>query len=157
MQIVYKQGNLLDCNQSFIAHSCNNKGAFASGVAGDIRKKHPKVYQGYIDHKVYRLGEVIVVEDSGKIFFNIIGQDGYGRDGRRYVRYDALVDAFEKIDTMLETPTEVAMPLLGSGLGGGKWSIVSAIIEETKNIIPIVYVLEISKINASSSVSKRKT
>lgn len=58
-------------------------------------------------------------------------QFNYGRDGRRYVSYDALDHAFNDIaEKSKELNLCVKFPRIGCSLAGGNWNVVSAIISE---------------------------
>lgn len=157
MQIEYAKGDLFQTPIKVIVHGCNAQGVMGSGVAKIIREKYPKAYDRYRkEYELYnhlKLGQVIAVPcgdrvkdlDNFKIIINAITQEFYGRDGRRYVSYDAVADSMQAINRMSEVYgiTEVAMPQIGAGLGGGDWNVIAAIIEsELKNVKPHVYILE---------------
>lgn len=144
--ISYVTGDLLGATQKVILHGCNNHGVMGSGVARQIRAKWPNVYEVYaLKHKVFGLdmGDIIPVATlDGKIVVNCITQDGFGRDGARYVDYDAIDRCFQKINDRVEDweVSEVAMPRIGAGLGGGDWNMIEQIImKNSRNFIPVVY------------------
>lgn len=154
MKIEYLTGNLFeDAAVKFVAHCCNAQGRMGSGFAKELRERNPSVYETYRRHYLDRgldLGGAYPIHgDDGRIYFNIIGQEFFGYDGARYVSYDALATAFEEIDSqvkeneMLKGMDHLAMPLIGAGLAGGKWSIIASIIEQhSTNYQPIVYLLD---------------
>jgi O-acetyl-ADP-ribose deacetylase (regulator of RNase III) len=149
--IKYITGDLLGATQKVLIHGCNNHGVMGSGVARQIRAKWPNVYEVYnLRYKTFGLdlGEIVPVATlDGKIVVNCITQDGYGRDGRRYVDYDAIERCMEQINDRVDIweVTEVAMPFIGAGLGGGDWSIIEGIIMRTaKNFIPVVYEYQVA-------------
>lgn len=156
MKIEYVKGDLFATNITTIVHGCNAQGVMGSGVAKTIREMYPKAYERYRKeyelHHHLTLGKLVVVPcgdrvndpDNYKVIVNAITQDFYGRDGSRYVSYDAVADAMQAIDRMSEVYgiTEVAMPQIGAGLGGGDWNVIAAIIEsELKTVRPVVYIL----------------
>lgn len=156
MKIEYIKGDLFSTNITSIVHGCNAQGVMGSGVAKIIREKYPKAYDRYRKeyelHNHLRLGHVIPVPcgdkvndpDNFKIIINAITQEFYGRDGKRYVSYDAVADSMNIINKFFEVYgiTEVAMPKIGAGLGGGDWNVIEAIIEsELKNVKAFVYEL----------------
>jgi len=150
MPIIYKQGNLLEAPQRVLVHGTNNKGVMGSGVARQIRSRWPNVYEVYaLKHKVFGLdlGDVIPVATlDGKIIVNAVTQDGFGRDGQRYVDYAAIERCFEVINDRVQSweVSEVAMPRIGAGLGGGDWSVIESIINRTaKFYTPVVYDLQV--------------
>jgi O-acetyl-ADP-ribose deacetylase (regulator of RNase III) len=157
MQIEYVKGDLFQTPIKTIVHGCNAQGVMGSGVAKIIREKYPKAYNRYRyqyeERGGLKLGEIITVPcgnrdddpENFKIIINAITQEFYGRDGRRYVSYDAVAESMTKINRMFETYgfEEIAMPQIGAGFGGGDWNVISAIIEsELKNVKPTVYILE---------------
>jgi O-acetyl-ADP-ribose deacetylase (regulator of RNase III) len=156
MKIEYIKGDLFSTNITTIVHGCNAQGVMGSGVAKIIRDAYPKAYDRYRKeyelHQHLKLGDVIPVPcgdrvndaDNFKIIVNAITQDFYGRDGTRYVSYDAVADSMHKINKFCDVYgiTEIAMPQIGAGLGGGDWNVIAAIIEsELTDIQPVVYIL----------------
>jgi O-acetyl-ADP-ribose deacetylase (regulator of RNase III) len=157
MQIEYVKGDLFQTPIKVIVHGCNAQGVMGSGVAKIIREKYPKAYDryrsAYEQHHHLKLGDVITVPcgdrvndpDNYKVIVNAITQNLYGRDGQRYVSYDAVAESMSKINSFFEIYgiSAVAMPQIGAGLGGGDWNVIAAIIEsELKNVKPYVYILE---------------
>jgi O-acetyl-ADP-ribose deacetylase (regulator of RNase III) len=144
MKIIYETGDLLKCTEAHILHSCNDRGVMGSGIAKALRDEYPEVFTEYrviFEKNGLALGDVIVVPTPDqKIVYNLIGQRGFGRDGKVYVDYDAIRTGLQKVNEMGFDP--VAMPKIGAGLGGGDWKIIEAIIEEEfTNRQPIVYVV----------------
>ncbi len=144
--ITYVTGDLLGATQKVIVHGCNNRGVMGSGVARQIRARWPNVYEVYsLRHKVFglELGDIVPVATlDDKIIVNAITQDGFGRDGQRYVDYAAIERCFETINDRVDAweVTEVAMPRIGAGLGGGDWNVIESIITRTAtNYTPVVY------------------
>ncbi len=153
MNIIYKEGNLLDAPEVFIAHGCNAQGKFRSGVAGQIRDKYPLAYEKYMGMPK-GLGQVgFVVIDNTRVIINCITQQYYGYDGKKYVSYEALEHAVDCINSMAkgsqllrghcgfpEAMTTVAFPLIGAGLAGGQWEMIANIIENRAVFFqPVVY------------------
>ena len=143
MKIIYRHGDILDTDTKYIAHCVNAQGKMASGVAKAIRSRYPKAYDDYIDTyntSGLQLGKVICSTNVPHDILHIVGQKYYGYDKATYVDYVALRRAFATINKNVKS--SVSLPLIGCGLAGGNWQIVSAIIEEEfTNIQPIVYSL----------------
>jgi O-acetyl-ADP-ribose deacetylase (regulator of RNase III) len=146
-KIKYIKGDFLEAPERLILHGCNAQGVMGSGVARLIRDKWPKAYQDYAEcYNSYglELGSVLTSRQSdGKIILNAITQNSYGRGGV-HVSYWAIANVIRQLNENLDVRKEgaVAMPMIGAGLGGGDWSVISAIIEnEAKNFQPVVYVL----------------
>lgn len=142
MKIKYIKGNLLEAEQKVIVHGCNMQGVMGSGVAKAVRAKYPEAYNVYRDNSRF-LGDIGSWEYEDRTVVNAITQESYGRDGKRYVSYDALAVIMKKLNQKFFDEGEVAFPIIGASLGGGNWSIISAIIEaELTHIQPYVYIVD---------------
>jgi O-acetyl-ADP-ribose deacetylase (regulator of RNase III) len=158
MKIIYEKGDLTEADVPVILHGCNAQGVMGSGVAAAIRSKYPQAYSTYKAEHVsngLRLGSIvwagvpITPYPVRKWIGNMITQEYFGRDGAKYVSYDALWECFIEVNrimgkgnTISTPPRNVGMPLIGAGLGGGNWNVISTIIEETSTAYqPIVYTL----------------
>lgn len=126
-------------NGVIVCHQVNCRAVMGAGLALQIKKAYPGVYKNY-QEKCRQiaaghggLGDVqfcSVIADAGYIVANVFGQDGYGRD-KQHTDYDALRKAFKTIAEWFSEYTIRIPYLMGCGLGGGEWSVVSEIIEET--------------------------
>lgn len=136
------KGNVLDIERGIIVHSCNAQGVMGSGIALEIKNRFPDAYHAYIrDKQTYglHLGQKSYAEVGvNKFIINGIGQQDYGRDGHRYTSYDAITKIFTSVNLFALDELEekgillpICFPLIGCGLGGGKWEIISAIIDTT--------------------------
>ena len=146
MDIKYVVGDLLKCSQPVMVHGCNNHGVMGSGVARQIRAAWPHVYDVYHAHYEnhgLELGEVVPVQAHDNLMvLNAITQDGFGRDGGVYVKYEAIAQCFQNINHIMayHRYTELALPRIGAGLGGGDWATISEIISRVAvNYQPVVY------------------
>lgn len=147
----YKRGDLLDPlnPEEIIGHGVNISGGFGSGIAGAIKVRYPKVREAYFkkfNKKQWKLGDVQLVEiDGGKMIANMATQERYGYDKKQYVDYDAIRKSMETVLTYAEAiGCSVAISKIGSGLGGGSWSVIEGIIVElltTYNVGVTVYEL----------------
>ena len=147
MKITYVKGDLFTTTAKHILHGCNDHGVMGSGVAKIIRDKYHEAYDEYV--KEYTKnglfgGQVMVVESNGKKIVNMVTQNFYGKDGKRYAKYDWIADGFYTLNQYCKhTKTEViTMPMIGAGLGGGNWNVIEKIIEsESTDFCPVVYKL----------------
>ena len=154
--IIYEIGDLLESDEKYIVHCCNAQGAFGSGFAGAVRKKYPECYGAYMaayhsqGNKLH-IGQVVEYEDKsdGRTIFNAIGQEYYGYDsvttGAVYVSYTALEAALQRVKEIMASKGayRISMPLIGSGLAGGDWKIISKIVEKVFDGFEIiVYTLD---------------
>jgi len=146
--IEYINGNLLvlETQNCFILHGCNSKGSMGAGIAKQIKDQFPEVFDVYKnDSRMMGTYTSFHYMDRDLIFVNLITQDSYGRDSKkRYVDYDAvklsLVQFVRDLTKLSEYgyqfPKRIAFPRIGAGLGGGDWTIIEKIIDET---IPDTY------------------
>jgi hypothetical protein len=118
----------------------------AAGLAGETAKKYPFV------EKIYRskdlsLGDVLTIQVArNQNVVLLAGQDRYGTD-QRYTDYDAIRKALltfqVEISSVIAPKINILIPEgMGCGLGGGEWSEVDKIIQETlvQNNLNITYV-----------------
>lgn len=153
MKTEYIKGDLFSTDCAAILHGCNAQGVMASGVAKTIRERYPEAYQHY--KTVYdsatdkhlsslSLGDIYPISSKGKVIINAITQKYYGRDGSRYVSYDAVEQCMQATNNYCKSANirTLAMPQIGAGLGGGDWRIIEAIIETVlTDVQPVVYIL----------------
>ena len=139
--ITTRIGNLLDAT-GVIVHGCNSHGVMGSGVAKQIKKTWPAVYENYNNRYLSQglpMGSIDYVRVDPKILVvNAITQKDYGRAEKLYVSYDAIEAAFIHINDLVmddlkykPIPKVVSFPLIGCGLANGDWDIVSKIIDKT--------------------------
>lgn len=145
--IVYKQGDILESQESHIAHGCNCSGGFGSGMAKAIALRYPQVKEGYLYRyrsRGWNLGEVQLIgvgDGSGREIANCATQERYGKpeDGP-YVSYPAIRIVIK--DLVKSWPDGFAIPKIGAGLAGGNWDIIEKIINEESGSVEVrVYVL----------------
>lgn len=130
------KGNLLDVTSGIIVHGCNAQGVMGSGIALAVKQKYPGAYEIY--KSIYEanslfLGDIAWYEVThGKLFIaNAVTQEKYGRDGKRYVNYAAIVQCFkEAISTAYSCRYDLHFPCIGAGLGGGDWYIIEQLIND---------------------------
>lgn len=149
------KGNLLDAFDrayvDVIAHQCNCFCNMGSGIAPQIAKRYPNVSKA--DQKT-RQGDASKLGTFTKawvnhghskgIVYNLYGQFRYGGQ-RMQTNYDALAAALKAMQNDLiklgKTDCIVGLPLIGCGLGGGDWEVVSEIINEVFTNEVHIYVL----------------
>lgn len=125
MKIEYKVADILNETEGLIIHGCNTRGAYGSGLAGQIRRRFPQVYEEF-KHNIPSpdlLGTLQIVEIIDQLFIgNGFTQLNYGNDGKRY----ASPEAIDKVlDQALRFCTaqhiDLKLPQIGCGLGGLSW------------------------------------
>ena len=139
LQII--QGNILDSQDSLVAHCCNIKNTIGSGVAKALRDRFPEIYTSdtaeYIRYGKQLLGRSVIIPvitnpDDTKIKYisNLYGQPNYGYVGR-HIDYEALYQSFEDLTTQckLMNITSISMPYrIASDRAGGDWDVVKAML-----------------------------
>ena len=137
--MIINPGNVFDAflyPNSVVVHGCNAQGVMGSGVAKVVRNDFPGAYYEYIRrHEEFglTLGEIIPVPVlPGRWIINAITQEFYGRDGKRYVSYDAIRNSFDRVAEFAEANNieTINYPKIGAGLGGGNWDHIAEIIDE---------------------------
>ncbi len=134
------EGNLFDTKANIICHQCNCQGVMGSGVAAEVKRRCPEVYEIY--HKDYDEGKLILGYVSyaktkdGQIIANLCGQDKYGYDGKQYTHYDKLQECFDNVVKFAKEKFDqrpiIAFPyLMSCHRGGGDWKVVYKMIEDT--------------------------
>ena len=138
-------GDILEAEEDIICQQVNCMGVMGSGLAKQIKKKYPKVYENYhyiceeaLRKKENLLGKVIwgVLTGDDKVIANLCGQYNYGRD-KQHTYYPALDSALRHLFRAVTSPNStmkdmtVGIPYgIGCGLGGGDWNLVYEMIEE---------------------------
>lgn len=162
MGIIYKQGNVVDAllngELDFIAHCCNAQGVMGSGIAKEIKERIPEAYTEYMFRynlckQRGTLQSFLGSVNCGSNVINLIGQESYGRDKKRYVNYGALASALgqiwqqlEHIENLWPDSCTIGIPYkMASDRAGGDWDIVLELIEHL--VVPyvkdvVVYELE---------------
>lgn len=149
MKIEYINDDIFNTTINCIIHGCNAQGVMGAGIAKKIKKLYPEVfkkYRDYYENHGLSVGDIVYTEtNNGKFIVNAITQENYGSDPtKRYVSYDAVDDIMKELDSALSNAypkiTQVAMPMIGSGLANGSWNVIESIIEtRLRNVKPVVY------------------
>jgi len=132
--ISYKKGDLFEGNIDLIAHGVNCKGAFGSGVAAQMCKKHPNARQSYIDkhnNEGWKLGDVQFVSSNGKIVANCATQDHFFPRDRVHADYNAIKVCMTQVKEYAKLRNlSVGLPKIGAGLAGGNWAVIEMILND---------------------------
>lgn len=135
-----KEGNLLKkvTKNAIIVHGCNAQGVMGGGFALQVKELYPEAYTMYrrclLEYAFpsAALNDVYFhLEKDDLVIANAITQVHFGND-KRHVNYEAIAQCFEKVARMSkETGLPIHYPMIGAGLAGGNWQIISTIIDET--------------------------
>lgn len=122
-----------------IAHICNDIGGWGKGFVQPLGRRYPEAeaqYRAWFRCKTdppFTLGQVQFVAVAPQVWVaNMIAQHGIGRQGPMPpIRYEALRECLGYVRAFAQAQSAfVQMPRVGCGLAGGKWEIVSNIVEE---------------------------
>lgn len=121
-----------------IVHGCNCFNTMGSGIAKDIKIFFPEAYeidQTTIKGDESKLGKYsyadIAVNGRVVTVVNAYTQYNYGSKKLIHVDYDAVREVFAELkDEFGGLGKRFGYPKIGCGLAGGKWEIVSEIINE---------------------------
>jgi hypothetical protein len=93
MGIKYIKGNALDWAEKegyCMIHVCNAQGKMGSGIAKQVKERFPAAYKSYDYHHELGSCSYDYVDFN---CFNLVAQEFYGYDGKRYLNYGALASA----------------------------------------------------------------
>ena len=130
-------GNILNGTENILCHQTNCIGIMGGGVALQVRKTYPSVYEEYKKccerHSPEdMLGKVQLCKTNipNRFIANCFGQLYIGSGLQ--TNYDALRKALSRVkEVASEKGYSVSIPYnIGCGLAGGDWNIVSKMIEE---------------------------
>ena len=138
MPIAFKNGDMFSSTANILCHQVNCMGRMGSGIAKTVREKFPNVYEAYmmLSHADGvtpddLLGTVQFVKCGTQIIANLFAQRNYGYDGKQYTSYDAFRECLRHIRENVPAGSSIAFPNgIGCGLGGAKWVVIVAMIQE---------------------------
>lgn len=146
--VKYIKGDLFKSKSDLIAHGCNCKGGFGSGVAYTVSQLYPKARDLYLEkfeEDGWQLGEVqFTLQRDGKYIANCATQNGYLPRGYCHADYDAIRTCMTKVKEFArDKGLSVAIPKIGAGLAGGNWLTIQKILNEVFSDYDVtVYFLE---------------
>jgi O-acetyl-ADP-ribose deacetylase (regulator of RNase III) len=136
------KGDVLQATEDIIIHQVNCQGVMGSGVAYQIKMKHPEVYHEYkkfcnkfSDEILLGATQFVNRQQDNKIICNLFGQKSFGIGLQ--TDYHHLKWGLGQIKNMVMDKENIlfektlAMPYnIGCGAGGGDWNIVYKILED---------------------------
>jgi O-acetyl-ADP-ribose deacetylase (regulator of RNase III) len=140
-KITFVKGSALEprgAGNRIIVQLVNDKAlTWGAGFAKNLRRKWPELqtkFTQWIEERrsEFRLGAVHLTEIEPSLYLaSLVAQHGYGLSPKPRIRYRALTEALGKVSKFaLERNASVHMPRIGSGQSGGRWDIVSEIVDE---------------------------
>lgn len=139
----YINGDLFTSNAQVLGHGVNVIGKMGAGIAKTLRHKYPEVFEQYqvsCKNKSLQPGGMLsVLAFDGKWILNLASQDKIGKKCARieWVQ-SSLILALEFCK--LNNLHTLALPRIGSGLGGLLWTNVKDLIERTSRLYPQVQI-----------------
>lgn len=134
MPINYIKGDATKPNGTgdrIIMHICNNKHGWGAGFVVALSKKWKAPEKSYREWRdeTFKLGATQFVGVGGGIIVaNMIAQDGFGGVA---VKYDHLRKCLKQVCEYAKgINASVHGPMIGSGLGGGDFNVISKIIDD---------------------------
>lgn len=154
--VTYVKGNLLDSDCDYICHQVNCHGVMGAGIAKQIRDRWPWVFVSYHEYcnrcknrNESPLGEIWGVSigrdnRNDQWVINMFSQESFGYYGGQFTSYDAFTKCLTTMADRLPRDKTIGFPKgIGCGLGGGNWTIISAMIEEILGKDYDVYIYEL--------------
>lgn len=130
-----------------LAHVCNDKGGWGKGFVRAISArwaKPEKEYRAWFkgSDSDFSLGKVQFVEvrDNELFVANMVAQAGYASLANPCpLDYDSLRTCLERVnEEALSMAASVHMPRIGTGLAGGDWAKIEALINEVLPQVPVI-------------------
>lgn len=154
MPIIYHNGDLFNCGAHIIGHQTNGRGVMGAGLAADVRRRYPAVYDAYVrycyghDPKSLLGTNLLVCEDgrpgafydgNGVVIANLFGQ-AYTSRTHKMTDEDAVLAALTRLAAYARSRNlNVALPYkMGCNLGGGDWNVIEALIAQAFHDYPVV-------------------
>lgn len=139
--ITHKNGDIFTTEFPALGHGVNCQGVMGSGIAVAVKKNHPDVYtkyKAYCKSPGMHGGDLLVVqaESNGRFIFNMASQEKTGRNAKySWLRQSVLASLQHCAEHKI---SGLALPRIGSGIGGLEWEKVVPIIEEESEAFPQV-------------------
>ncbi len=129
-KLILREGNLFDTEASAIGHGINNKGVMGAGIALQFKKLFPEMYEVYAS--ACRAGQVrgggsYGWDTNSYTVYNICSQEEPGANAS----YDFLIEGVIRTIQQMQwkSQTLLALPRIGSGIGGLNEGLVERILE----------------------------
>ena len=129
-----------------LAHGFNTKANMGGGVAALVQKKHPEVFEAYIEAceaGMFRVGSAQLVKaDNGQVFANLGTQINPGPDAQYKYVYASLI-SLKKV-MKRRGMTKLALVKIGAGIGGLEWHkvrfILNKVFDNSEIFVRVYYI-----------------
>lgn len=139
----HHNGDVFSTTAKILAHGANIEGVMGAGVAKTLREKFPKNYNAYkffCENGLAVAGEWYANNDDNPgelIVLNLFTQDKPGRNARyEWVAQSLLNFADFYSEQSFGFGKTIALPEIGSGIGGLEWDKVEEILHVVEFIYP---------------------
>lgn len=122
-----------------VVHGCNCQNTMGSGIAGQLKKRHPLVYEADCEATrqwkvpVAKLGNfsTAVINNDGNPFVvvNAYTQVNYLPRGVDHFEYEAFYVILRKLEVLAKPKVRFGFPMIGCGLAGGDETVIVPLIE----------------------------
>ena len=131
--IQYKTGNLFTSNADAYAQGCNTKGKMNAGIALQFKERFPEMFEDYQQrcrNGLFLPGDGYMFKNQNPPHIINLATQGESGAGLEYIdqAFNWLSDTFNELEI-----SNVAMPKIGSGLGGLNWELTKKILEDHFN------------------------
>lgn len=123
-----------------IIHGCNCFCNMGAGIAKTIKQKYPNAYTADLSTRKgdeSKLGTYSFSDEGKFVILNAYTQYNWGgRKGTVNADYKAIRSVFRSIrNTFSGSSLRVGYPMIGAGLAGGDWDIISNIIDQELKVL----------------------
>lgn len=147
--IIYLKGDATQPQgegNKIICHICNDKGRWGAGFVLAVSKRWSAPEEAFRRDKCPYLGKTMIVpvEDNISVA-NMVAQHDtkYSPDGQPPIRYHALRACLAAVNEVAyRTNATLHMPRIGTGLAGGRWEEIEAILYDVASVDVYVYDLK---------------
>ncbi|MCK5241327.1 macro domain-containing protein [bacterium] len=146
--IEFEKGNILDANTEAIVNTVNTVGIMGKGIALQFKKAFPENYEAYkeaCEAKKVKIGKMFIYEPHlacGPRYIINFPTKSHWKAKSRIEDIDSGLEALAQ-EVILRNISSIAIPPLGCGLGGLRWSEVKPRIEAAvaslKNVNVLVF------------------
>ena len=136
----HTKGNLIDMAEQglfdVIVHGCNCLNTMGSGIAAEIRDRHPQAYEADttyssdVSNNIEKLGNFSFYSHPNRfIIINAYTQVNYLPRGEDHFEYDSFAVILRKV-YLLGAKLRYGFPYIGMGLAGGDKDRIIAMLED---------------------------
>jgi len=128
--IIYKNGDLFSTSSNHLVQGCNNQGKMNAGIAQQFKMYFPEMFQDYkkkCRKNLLEPGSCYLFQNQRTPHvINVITQsDGQAQEQYLELGFRSLNYLCQKLDIH-----QLAMPRIGTGLGGLEWNVVKDILKK---------------------------